>query len=101
MFQKILHHFLGSVSQFGVELDVEPIVEENIWDQFIAPGNSFSSESGEVTSEGEFEGFTEESSDPGDQESCHEPEMQDGTLILEENYNGFTYGVFGNLELFS
>ena len=85
-------------SVFGVELDVEPIVEENIWDQFIAPGNGFSSESGEVTSEGEFEGCTEESSDPEDQESCHEHEMQDGTLILEENLNGFTYGVFGNVE---
>ena len=67
-------------------MDVEPIVEENTWDQFIAPGN-LSSESGEVTSEGEFKGCTEEFfSDPEDQESCHEHEMQDGTLIFEESH---------------
>ena len=96
---EILNQFLGIVNQFlGFELDVEPIVKKNIWDQFIAPGNGFSSESGKVTSEGEFEGCTKESSDPEDQESCHEHEMQDGTLILEENLNGFTCGVFGNLE---
>ena len=99
VFQKILNQFLGIVNQFlGLSWMLNQLLRRTFGISSLPLGTVFHLNQVRSPLKVSFEGCTEESSDPEDQESCHEHEMQDGTLILEENLNGFTYGVFGNLE---